>query len=112
MGMQISEVDDHCRVSLDGEVTIATAAELKAALELAILEHNDTEVDLGAVEEMDTAGLQLMLMAKRCEGKTVRFVNHSAAVLRVLELANLGQQLGDPLLIRPSDANHSKPHGA
>lgn len=108
MGMKISEAEGACRVSLDGEVTVATAAGLKAALALAILEHNETEVDLGAVEEMDTAGLQLMLMAKRCEGKTVRFVNHSAAVLRVLELANLGQQLGDPLLIRPSDANVSR----
>lgn len=100
MGLTILEEGETCRVSLEGDVTVGTAAELKAALASAIAEHEETEVDLGAVEEMDTAGLQLMLMAKRCEGKTVRFINHSAAVLRVLELANLGQQLGDPLLIK------------
>lgn len=100
MSLTISEHGDTCRVVLSGDVTISTAAELKTALAVAILEHNETEVDLGAVEEMDTAGLQLMLMAKRCEDKTVRFVNHSAAVLLVLELANLGQQLGDPLLLQ------------
>ena len=56
---------------------------------------------------MDTAGLQLMLMAKRCEGKKVRFINHSASVLRLLELANLGSQMGDPLLFSSQD---SAPH--
>lgn len=100
MGISITEHAGGCRMQLDGEVNINTAAEIRAALQQAIAEHEDTEVDLGGVEAMDTAGLQLMLMAKRCEGKSVRFVNHSPAVLEVLELANLGQQLGDPLLLR------------
>ena len=39
-----------------------------------------------------------MLMAKRSAGRSVRFVNHSAAVLRLLDLARLGGALGDPLL--------------
>lgn len=98
MEMNISERDGICRVSFEGDLTIYTVGEIKAALEQVVLEHDETEVDLGSVEEMDTAGLQLMLMTKRCEGKKVRFVNHSAAVLRLLELANLGSQLGDPLL--------------
>ena len=98
MGISFSEGNGICRVALDGEVTIYTVGEIKADLALVIREHDETEIDLGSVEEMDTAGLQLMLMAKRCEGKKVRFVNHSAAVLRLLELANLGSQLGDPLL--------------
>ncbi len=108
MGLTILEKGETCRVSLDGDVTVGTAAQLKTALAAAIMEHTETEVDLGAVEEMDTAGLQLMLMAKRCEDKTVRFINHSAAVLRVLELANLGQQLGDPLLIKGSGSGSSQ----
>lgn len=103
MGMRIEGNNRFCRLIIDGDVTISTAAEIKAALNIAVLEHEETEVDLAGVEEMDTAGLQIILAAKRCVGKTVRFVNHSAAVLRVLELANLGQQLGDPLLIRAGD---------
>lgn len=105
MGMSsISDGDGICRVVLDGEVTIYTVGEIKACLALAILEHDETEIDLGAVDEMDTAGLQLMLMAKRCEGKKVRFVNHSASVLRLLDLANLGSQMGDPLLFSSLDS--------
>lgn len=99
-----NDCDGICRVALDGEVTIYTVGEIKAGLALAILEHDETEIDLGAVDEMDTTGLQLMLMAKRCENKKVRFVNHSVSVLRLLELANLGSQLGDPLLFLSQDS--------
>jgi anti-anti-sigma factor len=99
MGIAISEHDHIGHVSIDGELTVHTIADIKAGLALAVLEHEETEIDLGGVEEMDTAGLQLMLMAKRCSGKTVRFVNHSEAVLRLLDLSNLGSTLGDPLLI-------------
>ena len=48
---------------------------------------------------MDTAGLQLMLIAKRYPGKSVQFVNHPPAVLRLVDLANLGSALGDPLYL-------------
>jgi len=103
MGIQITENEGLCRVAIDGEVTISTVAEIKASLAAAVMQHEETEVDLGGVEEMDTAGLQMMLAAKRGDGRKVRFINHSAAVLHVLELANLGQQLGDPVLIRSTD---------
>lgn len=99
MSISIAQNGGGCRVVLDGELTIYTVSEINAALARAVLEHDETEVDLGGVEEMDTAGLQVMLMAKRCSGKTVRFVNHSDAVLRLLDLANLGPMLGDPMLI-------------
>lgn len=102
MGIHMSEHDGICRVLLDGEVTIYSVGDLRPNLLSAILEHAETEVDLSAVDEMDSAGLQLMLMSKRCEGRIVRFTNHSAAVLRVLELANLGGQLGDPLFFSSS----------
>lgn len=105
MGIRITEWEEPCRVAIDGEVTIATVAEIKALLADAVTQHEETEIDLGGVEEIDTAGLQVMLAAKRCEGRKVRFVNHSEAVLQVLELANLGQQLGDPLLIRSCNAS-------
>ena len=104
MGVQITEKEGFCRVAIDGEVTISTVAEIKTSLAAAITTHEETEVDLGGVEEMDTAGLQMMLAAKRADGRKLRFVNHSAAVLHVLDLANLCQQLGDPVLIRSSDA--------
>ena len=100
MSITVLDAGDSCSITLSGEVSIATVAQLKTALAVAIFEHQECEVDLSAVEVMDTAGLQLMLMAKRCQAKTVRFVRHSAAVLQAVELANLGQRLGDPLLFQ------------
>lgn len=99
MGLKVTGRGGAGHVAIDGELTVSTVEEIRAALVVIVLEHEETEIDLGAVEEMDTAGLQLMLMAKRCEGRVVRFVNHSDAVLRLLDLANLGRTLGDPLLI-------------
>lgn len=82
-----------------GELGIYTVSELRDAWRHALNMHDEVEIDLGGITEIDTAGLQLMLMAKRCPGKTVRFVNHADAVLRLLDLANLGGTLGDPLLV-------------
>lgn len=59
----------------------------------------EMEVDLSGVEEIDTTGLQWMLMAKRRPDLQVHFVGHSAAVVRLIELANLGQALGDPIIL-------------
>lgn len=61
------------------------------------------DVDLSGVTEIDSAGLQLMLMAKReaaILGKEVRFVRHSDPVLELIDLCALAGQFGDPLLIR------------
>ena len=82
----------------EGELGIYTVAALRETWLQALATHEALEVDLGRIDEIDTAGLQLMLMAKRSAGRSVRFVNHSAAVLRLLDLARLGSALGDPLL--------------
>lgn len=99
MTLRVTQHNGVAQVVISGDLTVNTIAEVKAALALAVLEHDRIDIDLGEIEEMDTAGLQLMLMAKRCEGKAVRLVNHSDAVLRLLDLSNLSSTLGDPLLI-------------
>lgn len=86
------------RLAPEGELGIYTVAALREAWLQALATHEALEIDLGRIDEIDTAGLQLMLMAKRSAGRSVRFVNHSAAVLRLLDLARLGGALGDPLL--------------
>lgn len=88
------------RVSLEGELSIYRAAELKPHL-LEQLERADSlELDLANVAELDTAGVQLLVMVKR-EGartnKPVRLVGHSDAVIEVFELANLGPELSEPI---------------
>jgi anti-anti-sigma factor len=87
------------RVALSGELNIYTVAEIKAGLAGCMESADEIEVDLFGVTDMDTAGLQLMLIAKRNPGKEVRFVNHPPPVLRLVDLANLAGMLGDPLVI-------------
>ena len=90
---------ESCSLAIDGEVTIYSVAELKDGLAGIAPSCTDVEIDLSDVTEMDTAGLQLMLMAKRIEGRNVRFINHSDVVLQLLELSNLAGAVGDPLII-------------
>lgn len=96
-------------LSIVGEFTIFTAQDCKTqllALITGIPEGSAGEVDLSGVTEIDSAGLQLMLMAKReaaILGKEVRFVRHSDPVLELIDLCALAGQFGDPLLIRSSE---------
>lgn len=103
-GMRIDarHQDGICRLRIEGEFTIYHARQIRDDL----LEHLDSskeiELDLGGVTEMDTAGIQLLLAAKReglRRGKPVRYVSHSQAALEVIDLYDMAAQFGDPLLI-------------
>ena len=90
-------------LEIKGELNIYTVAALRSQLLDALDAASEIEVDLSAVGEMDSAGMQLMVAAKREAAqrqKTLRFSGHSPAVFDVLELCKLGGHLGDPLLIR------------
>ena len=99
MGLTVRTDGKLAWAALAGELTIYTVAEIKQALAAELDGVDEMEIDLAGVTEMDTAGLQLMLIAKRYPGKSLRFVNHPAPVLRLVDLANLGSALGDPLYI-------------
>jgi anti-sigma B factor antagonist len=88
---------------LDGELTIYRAVELKAEL-LEALEAAPAalEVDLSGVSEIDSAGVQLLMLAKRraqALQRALRLVGHSAAVVEVFELLDLAAFFGDPLVV-------------
>lgn len=89
-------------LAIEDELTIFTAAEQKSRL-LAFLQSGDAlEIDLSKVAEMDTAGLQLLILIKReaaQTGKTLGFVMHSKAVLEILELAKLTSAFGDQVVL-------------
>ncbi len=92
---------------IEGEMTIYRALELKQAL-LEGLEASDAlEVDLAAVTELDTAGVQVLLLAKRAaraRQRELRLVAHSPQVLEVFEQLNLTTHFGDPLVMSPRSA--------
>lgn len=86
-------------IAPQGELTIYTVGEIRNRLLQAMATSDRIEIDLAGVTDIDTAGLQLMLLAKRQPGTEVRFTHHSAAVLRLVDMANVGLMLGDPLVI-------------
>jgi len=92
------------RIDITGELSIFTAAALRLQLLDAFDNGSVLEVDLSTVSEMDSAGMQLMVAAKReavLRNQSLRFTNHSSAVFDILELCNLTGHLGDPVLIHP-----------
>lgn len=99
--------DAHQRIAIEGELSIYTAAEWKRRLDDLIGQGGNLELDLGAVQELDTAGLQLLIMAKKeatARSQQLRLSNHSQAVLEVFELCGIADFFGDPILLQ---SNHS-----
>jgi len=87
------------RIDIEGRFSIHTAAELRRRLLDALDAAEAVEVDLSRVHEIDSAGLQLMLAARReavARDKTLRFMNHSPAVRETIEFCDLSGPLGGP----------------
>ena len=84
---------------IEGELTIFRAMELKPVL-MATPPVN--EVDLSGVTDLDTAGVQLLMLAKKtalAQQRDLRLVAHSPAVLEVFELLNVAAYFGDHLVM-------------
>jgi len=84
-------------ICLDGELTIYRAAELKPLLLQWPAGEGAVEIDLFGVDEIDTAGVQLLLLARReaqALGRALRLVGSSRAVDDALTLLNLHDQFG------------------
>ena len=90
------------RLSLTEDLTIYHALEQKKTLLDALASTTDLELDLLKVNEIDTSGLQLLLLLKKEAqkvGKRVVIVAHSQGVRSVIDFCNLATELGDPLVI-------------
>jgi anti-sigma B factor antagonist len=88
---------------IEGELTIFRAMELKPVL---LAEPPPQEIDLAGVTEIDTAGVQLLMLAKRAalaQQRELRLVGHSPAVIEVFELLNVAAYFGDPLVMASSE---------
>ena len=96
-----------CVMNLAGEMNIYCANQIKPALVNAMDKCAELEINLARVTEMDTAGIQLLMLAKRemaGQGKSLRLTQHSPAVLEVMELYDLAATFGDPLVMRAGRA--------
>jgi len=92
-------------LALDGELTIYRAAELRDLLTGALAglgEGAALELNLAEVSELDSAGVQLLMAARKtalASQRELRLVGHSPAVLEVFETLDLAAHFGDPLLM-------------
>lgn len=80
------------KLSLQGELTIYTAAAVKKQLVPPLTQGRDLTIDLASVTEIDTAGLQLLILAKKetiANGVKLQLRNVSAPVTELLALAGL-----------------------
>lgn len=73
-----------CIVAIDGEMTIYNAAALKQKLDAVLDDERVLEINLSRVSEIDSAGIQLLLLARKeraARQQTMSLVEHSEAVL-------------------------------
>ena len=86
-------------LQIEGPLTFARASELQRAM-LAVLQAQPSpvEFDLSDVTELDSAGVQLLLLAKSTAAawdKELKLVGQSSAVRRTLELLRLDAHFGE-----------------
>ena len=94
--------DEVNRMALDGELTIYRAADLKLEVLAALRQARVLEIDLSGVIELDSAGLQVLMLAKQtatAERRELRLLKHSPAVVEIFEMLDLGAFFGDAVLI-------------
>lgn len=93
------------RLHIEGDMTIYRAAELKRAIVTALDETAALELDLSAVSELDTAGIQLLMMTAkyaRAVGHEFHLVAPGPAVMEVIGLLKLDTYFGDVLPAQPA----------
>lgn len=86
------DADTGC-ITVAGELTIYQANAAAENLRSAFASGSLRRIDLAGVTELDTAGLQLLLMAERlpADGEgLVELVNHSQPVRDLLEVLGVG----------------------
>lgn len=95
------------RIALAQDLTIYNAGAVKEQFLDALHANQVLELDLSQVAEIDTAGIQLLVLAKReslRQKRSLRIVAHSPAVRDAIDFFDLASYFGDPLLIPAREA--------
>lgn len=104
-------LDGTCYAKVNGDLTIYTAAECHDLLMQAMQAGLVIEIDLSAVAEIDTAGVQLLVAAKRdsaAVGRLMRLVRHSPAVQEIIDLFQLAADFGDPMIMQAGNGTRER----
>jgi anti-sigma B factor antagonist len=85
---------------IESDMTIFTAATLKKELMEYIAHPCECEISLSEVSKIDSAGIQLLILAKReaiRHNTPLRLTDRSQAVLDIMDTYNLAAYFGDPI---------------
>lgn len=99
--------DDVCRIRIEGDMTVYNALDLKHELAPCLSKAPHLELDLSQVNEMDSAGLQLLILLKReatKRGMRLALISHSPAVTDVIDIFNMAGYFGDPIVLQTQHA--------
>jgi anti-anti-sigma factor len=94
-------------VALEGELTIYRAAELKPLLLGTLPGSGPIELDLAEVSEVDTAGVQLLMLLRReaqALGRSLHLRSPSPAMVDAFELLDLAAWFGEDGATRAAHA--------
>jgi len=94
--------DSTTQLVIQDEMTIYTVLELRDTLLPYLEENKELQLDLSDVSEIDSAGMQLLLMLKQQAVKInnqFTLVHHSHAVVETLELFNVASFFGDLVVL-------------
>jgi anti-anti-sigma factor len=97
---------DRHTLPIEGDVSIYTVGELKSQLLQAMTQHPALDLDLTMVTEIDGAGVQLLMSARKqalAMGQTLTLSNHSMPVIEMWERLDLAGWFGDPLILPARD---------
>ncbi len=96
MEIKLENKDGLCTARVTGEMNIYHALELKQGVMEALASSGPLQIDLSGVIELDSTGLQLLLLARReaeRSGKTFSVVNASEAASAVIDIFSVGEYL-------------------
>lgn len=88
----------HWRLSLQGPFTIYEVNEVQQSLK-PLLSPDSLTVDLADVDEMDTAGLQLLIALRNWLGEHLHLTRHSSAAIDMIDLFQLAGFFGDDIVL-------------
>ncbi len=80
------------KIRISGEMTVYNASEIKKGLAEHLFSAKEIELDLSGVSEIDSAGLQLMILAKSESmgaGRSLRITALSGPVEGIVRLYNM-----------------------
>lgn len=95
-------IDGICHARIEGEMTIYNAAACRQQLLACLEDCRGAEIDLAGVSDIDSSGVQLLILAKRAgaaRAAPVRLVAHSPAVQEIIDLFQLAGVFGDPMVM-------------